>query len=244
MVLICLAGLAIGGRALWDAARSAVKADGCTFGSYNLDLNQAATASTMTSVVLRRGLPERAAVLVLGAALQESKLRNIPSGEGDRDSVGVLQQRPSQGWGKAAQLADVGYATGRFLDALVKLPQWQTDTMANAIQDVQISAEGAAYAKHEDQAVAIADALTGKTAAGVTCNFKKPTAVAAASTVVSRLKLDLPVSEPTTSDKAIGVPGASWATAAWTSLSTTPPSWPARNSAWGPAGNHSSRQIT
>ena len=116
----------------------------------------------MVSVVIRRGLPERAAVLIIAAGLQESKLRNIPAGQGDRDSVGVLQQRPSQGWGTAAQLADVQYATGRFLDALVKLPNWQTDSMAVAIQDVQVSADGRAYAKHEAQATSISNALLGK----------------------------------------------------------------------------------
>ena len=120
VVVLAVAGLAVGGRVLWHSAQSAVRPDGCDFGSYHLDLDQAQVASTVVGVVLHRKLPERAAVLTLAAALQESKLRNLGPGEGDRDSVGILQQRPSQGWGTAAQIADVHYATGKFLDAVVQ----------------------------------------------------------------------------------------------------------------------------
>ncbi|MDQ1735047.1 MAG: hypothetical protein QOH56_1298, partial [Pseudonocardiales bacterium] len=116
VVLAVVAGLVVGGRALWNAARKATASNGCDYGSYNLTLSRAQNASTMVAVVIKRNLPERAAVLVLGAAMQESKLDNIPDGAGDRDSVGILQQRPSQGWGSAEQLANVAYATGKFLD--------------------------------------------------------------------------------------------------------------------------------
>jgi hypothetical protein len=215
VVALIIVGLAVGGRVLWQAARTAVASDNCTFGSYNVNLSRSQNAATMVSVVVSRGLPERAAVLVLGAALQESKLDNIAAGQGDRDSVGVLQQRPSQGWGTAAHLIDIHYATGRFLTALVKVPNWQNDTLANVVQAIQISADGAAYARHEAQAQTMADALTGKTPAGVSCQFGKPTAVASPTTVVKQLTSDLPVQSPTTSGTVIRVPGASWASAAW-----------------------------
>jgi hypothetical protein len=215
VVFAVILGLAIGGRALWRAAQTAIQSDGCQFGTYSTSLSRSQNAATMVSVVIKRGLPERAAVLVLGAALQESKLDNIPPGEGDRDSVGVLQQRPSQGWGSATRLSDVHYATGRFLDALVKIPHWQEDSLAVVVQAVQISADGSAYARHEPQAQAMADALMGVKPAGVTCRFDKPTAVAAPSTVVAQLAKDLPVTTPTISGQTIIVPGASWATAAW-----------------------------
>jgi hypothetical protein len=215
VVVIALVAGVIGAKALWNTLRAATKSDGCKFNSYTLGLSQSQVASTMVSVVIKRGLPERASVLILGAALQESKLRNIPSGQGDRDSVGVLQQRPSQGWGTAEQLADVHYATGKFLDALIKVPNWQNDTLAAAIQAVQISADGQAYAKHEAQATAISDVLMGKSPAGVSCTFGKPSKVAAPATVVTQLTTDLPVSPPTVSGKSIQVKGASWATTAW-----------------------------
>jgi hypothetical protein len=215
VVAIAATAAIVGAKALWRAARSVTKSDGCSFDTYHLDLGQSQVASTMVSVVIKRGLPERAAVLIIGAGLQESKLRNIPAGQGDRDSVGVLQQRPSQGWGTAAQLSDITYATGRFLDALVKLPNWQTDSMAVAIQDVQISADGQAYAKHEAQATSISNALLGKAAAGVSCSFGKPSAVASANTVAGGLTKDLPVQLPAVAGNEIQVKGASWATAAW-----------------------------
>jgi hypothetical protein len=210
-----IAGLAIGGRALWRTARDAVRGNGCDFGSYRMSLSRSENAATMVSVVITRQLPERAAVLVLGAALQESKLDNLKDGQGDRDSVGVLQQRPSQGWGTAAQLSDVRYATGKFLDALVKVDGWQTESLATVVQKVQISADGSAYAKHEPEAQQLADSLTGVQPAGVRCEFDKPTAIAASSTVAAQLSQELPVSAPTVSGAVIEVPGAGWATAAW-----------------------------
>ena len=154
---VVLVAAVIGVRAVWHSF-TAASDTGCRFGQYSTDTDQASTAATMVGVVTTRGLPERAAVLVLAAGLQESKLRNIPAGQGDRDSIGVLQQRPSQGWGKPAQLADVRYATGAFLDKLVKVRSWQTRPLATVVQAVQISADGSAYAPHEPEATAIADA--------------------------------------------------------------------------------------
>jgi hypothetical protein len=215
VVIAAVAGLALGGRALWHSFQSAVRSDGCDFGSYNLDLDQAQIASTVVGVVLTRRLPERAAVLTLAAAIQESKLRNIPAGEGDRDSVGILQQRPSQGWGSAAQIADVRYATGKFLDAVVKVPNWQEDSLATVVQSVQFSADGSAYSRHEQQAQQIADALVGVAPAGVNCRFDKPSQVATGAAVAASLATNLPVATPSAVGRTINVPGAGWATSAW-----------------------------
>jgi hypothetical protein len=213
--VVVLAAGALGLRALWNSASSHFTAEGCTVGPYDVDTSQAAVASTMVGVVTRRSLPERAAVLALAAGLQESKLRNLSSGEGDRDSVGVLQQRPSQGWGSEAQLGDVRFATGAFLDALVKVPHWQELDLAEAVQDVQISADGRAYAQHESEAQALTDALMGKRPAAISCSFKKPAVVARAATVASQVSRDLPVNRPTTKESTVRVAGASWQTAAW-----------------------------
>jgi hypothetical protein len=201
--------------ALWNSAKSHLTEDQCTVSSYDLDPDQAAVASTMVGVVTTRALPERAAVLVLAAGLQESKLRNLPPKAGDRDSVGVLQQRPSQGWGTEAQLNDLHFATGAFLDAVVKLPKWQTMDLAEAVQAVQISADGSAYRQHEPEAQALADALTGKRPAAITCSFRKPTAVAAVAAVAAKVRDDLPVNPPSTTARTVSVPGAGWQTAAW-----------------------------
>lgn len=215
IVLVLAVGAAIGIRALWDAAKVHLDAHSCTVGVWDLDPTQAAVASTMVGVVTTRALPERAAVLVLAAGLQESKLRNLPPDAGDRDSVGVLQQRPSQGWGTPTQLNDVHYSTGAFLDALIKVPNWQTLDLAVAVQDVQVSADGGAYAQHADEAQALADALTGKQPAAITCSFDAPSQVTPVATVAQQLQADLPVNAPATSGLDVSVPGASWQTAAW-----------------------------
>src|SRR3954452_169194 len=90
-----------GRRGLWEAAKQHFASDTCTVGGFDVDPEQAAVAATVVGAVPQSdiGHSRRATVLVLAAGLQESKLTNIPPGEGDRDSVGVLQQRPSQGWG-------------------------------------------------------------------------------------------------------------------------------------------------
>ncbi|MCU1657279.1 MAG: hypothetical protein JWO57_1935 [Pseudonocardiales bacterium] len=214
MVLVFLVVAVVVIRALWNTTKP-LGYDHCTVGTYEVDPNQAAIASRMVGVVTARSMPERAAVLVLAAGLQESKLRNLPPNAGDRDSVGVLQQRPSQGWGSNAQLQDVQFATGAFLDALVKVTKWQTLNLAVAIQDVQISADGSAYAQHEGEAQALADALTGKQPAAITCSFGKPTTVASVATVAADVANELPVNTPSTAGATVSVPGAAWQTAAW-----------------------------
>jgi hypothetical protein len=222
-VLVLIAAVGVGAvfgvRKLVDLADTHYTYDHCTIGAYELDLDQALVTAQMVGAVSKYtpALPEHATVLVLAAGLQESKLRNLRPGEGDRDSVGVLQQRPSQGWGggDAAKLNDVGEATREFLDALVKVHGWQQMSLADAIQAVQISADGSAYAQHEDEATVLADAFGGHVPAAVTCEFQKPTVVASAAKVAAQVSAQLPVGAPTTSGRTVSVPGAAWQTVAW-----------------------------
>jgi hypothetical protein len=215
VVVLVVAAAAFGLRELWNSAQTHLAANECDVSTFSVDNGQAAVAATMVSVVVTRGLPERAAVLTLAAGLQESKLRNLAPGDGDRDSVGVLQQRPSQGWGTEAQLNDLHYATGAFLDALLKVPNWQTEPLADAVQAVQISADGSAYAQHEALAQSLSDALTGVTPAGITCKFPKASGADSAAAVSAALLADLPVKTPSVVEKTVSVPQASWTTAAW-----------------------------
>lgn len=222
IVLVAAVALGVGAWGLskvWEVAKKQLASDVCTIGAYDLDPDQAAVASTMVGAVTKYpgNLPERAAVLVLAAALQESKLRNLAPGEGDRDSVGVLQQRPSQGWGggSAARLTDVGEATKEFLDELVTVDGWKTIPLAEAVQAVQISADGSAYAQHEQEAKSIADALEGRRPAGISCSFDKPTKVAGTAKVAAQVHDQLGVATPTTAGRTVRVPGAHWQTAAW-----------------------------
>src|SRR3954451_20283689 len=222
--VLVVVGVAIGAgfglHSLWTTAKSHLAADNCSIGSYDLEPDQASVASTMVGAVTRYrvNLPERAAVLALAAGLQESKLRNLAPGEGDRDSVGVLQQRPSQGWGGGdpARLNDVGEATKEFLDRLVKVPHWRTLPLAEAVQAGQISADGSLYAQHEAEPKVLADALQGRTAAGISCEFQKPTKVASAATVAAQARKQLGITSPAAADAlTVRAPGARWQTVAW-----------------------------
>ena len=124
-------------------------------------------ASTINAVGLARGVPDQARVIALAAAWQESSLRNRP--DGDRDSVGLFQQRPSQGWGTVEQILDPVYASGKFYDALLKVPGWQDMSLAQAAQAVQYSGYPDAYAKWEPQATTLARGLGGSVTVKLGC---------------------------------------------------------------------------
>jgi hypothetical protein len=134
-----------------------------------VDLEQGRWASLMAAVAQRRGLPPRATTIAIATAFQESKIHNIDYG--DRDSVGLFQQRPSQGWGTVDQIMDPRYATGAFYDALVKIDGYESMVINDAAQRVQRSGFPQAYAQHEDYARALASALRGYSPARFTCQI-------------------------------------------------------------------------
>jgi len=115
--------------------------------------------ATIVGVVKGRELPLRAGVVAVATAMQESLLHNIDYG--DRDSLGLFQQRPSQGWGTREQILDPVYSTGKFLDGLVALGDWRALPLTVAAQQVQRSAFPDAYAKWEQQAAELVAAATG-----------------------------------------------------------------------------------
>ncbi|MEE1927730.1 hypothetical protein V1J52_05910 [Streptomyces sp. TRM 70351] len=134
---------------------------------YELEPEMARNAATIEAVAAARGLPERAVTIALATAMQESALRNI--GHGDRDSVGLFQQRPSQGWGTVEEIMDPVYAAGKFYDHLVEVPGYTRLPLTVAAQRVQRSGFPQAYAKHEPQAGQLTAALTGRAAASLHC---------------------------------------------------------------------------
>lgn len=148
---------------------------GCDAGTaaqnFDLDTSQAAIASLIAGVAARHHLPQRALTIAYATALQESDLENLDYG--DRDSVGVFQQRPSQGWGTTAQIENPVYATTRFFGALVKVPKYTKLPIDVAAQDVQHSADGSAYEQYDYVAAEFATAFTSR--GGVWCWYT-PTA--------------------------------------------------------------------
>lgn len=157
----------------------------------DLDLEQAGNASIITAVAVDRGLPARAVSIALAAAFQESKLYNLQYG--DRDSLGLFQQRTSQGWGKPSQILDPWYSSGRFYDALQLVNGYQHMRITVAAQRVQRSGYPEAYAAHAADARALASALTGYSPHDFTCVVHTP-ASGTPTRVVSDLRNGLSVS--------------------------------------------------
>ncbi|WP_078883780.1 heavy metal transporter [Streptomyces sp. NRRL S-340] len=136
-------------------------------GAYEFTPEQAVNAATIAAVGTGRGMPERAVTIALATALQESGLRNVD--HGDRDSRGLFQQRPSQGWGTAKEIMDSAYAAGMFYEHLTKVRDYTRLPLTVAAQRVQRSGFPQAYARHERDATLLSAALTGRAAATLTC---------------------------------------------------------------------------
>ena len=134
---------------------------------WDLTTEQAENATIISAVAVRRGLPARAASIALATAYQESKLRNLD--HGDRDSVGLFQQRPSQGWGTVEQIRRPVYAVTQFYDALQQVDGYRTMRITEAAQRVQRSGYPEAYQDHAEDGRALASALTGNSPAGFSC---------------------------------------------------------------------------
>jgi hypothetical protein len=190
---------------------------------------------------MSKGLPDHAVTIALATSLQESKLRNLTYG--DLDSVGLFQQRPSQGWGTRRQILDPVYAASAFYDRLVHVNGWAALPVTEAAQSVQLSAAPTAYAPWESEARALAIALTGEQPASFSCRISSfagrrpaPTALAAAiQTETGSSLLGTPL------DLKIGWQVASWAVAhAWQYHIATVRfggwTWSASSGAWAPTG--------
>ena len=166
--------------------RCTATVDGTTWG---LAPDQADNAALIVATTVRRDLPDRAATVGLATAIQESKLRNLNYGHAD--SLGLFQQRPSQGWGTPEQVTDPVYATDTFFDHLVQVPGWEDLPVTEAAQAVQRSAYPDAYADHESSARTWASGLTGHSPTAVSCTLTDPEGVGSAEALADRIVRDL-----------------------------------------------------
>jgi hypothetical protein len=128
---------------------------------------QVANARIIVTIGDQRKVPAEAKVIAVATALQESRLRNLRGG--DRDSIGLFQQRPSQGWGTPRQLSDPAYQTQKFYDKLLAIHGWRRMRVTEAAQAVQISAFPEAYAKHETAATRLVGTLSAAAPAASSC---------------------------------------------------------------------------
>ncbi|MEU1813006.1 M23 family metallopeptidase [Micromonospora aurantiaca (nom. illeg.)] len=172
--VLCCCGGGIAGGIAFTFSQTAASADVC--GSTDsvdpdqplptvddLTAEQTRNAATIVQVGQRLTVPPRGWVIAVATALQESGLRNLGhlGDANDHDSLGLFQQRPSQGWGSPAQVMDPVHASTEFYQKLMTIDGWETMPLTVAAQKVQVSAYPDAYAKHEPLATAVVNALTG-----------------------------------------------------------------------------------
>jgi len=169
--------------------------------SPDLTGEQTVHATTILTVAQQMQLPTRAAVIAIATALQESRLRNL--NHGDLDSLGLFQQRPSQGWGDtptgpgdhrtpAQRITDPTYAATAFYTHLKAIDGWQNLDLTVAANDVQKSGHPRAYTHWEPLATRIVAALSAQTCLDGVSLVGSPTAAAATAIAYARAQLGLP----------------------------------------------------
>jgi cell wall-associated NlpC family hydrolase len=115
-----------------------------------LDSGQQSIVAMIISIGKQRNLPSLGWQVAIQAGMQESGLHNDAGG--DRDSAGIFQMRPSQGWGTYQQVTDPTYAIGKFYDVLTGVPNWQQQQPGADAQAVERSAFPLAYNNWQDMA--------------------------------------------------------------------------------------------
>jgi hypothetical protein len=200
---------------------------------FTLTPDQAQNAAIIAAVGVHRGMPDHAVTIALATALQESHLMNLPYG--DRDSLGLFQQRPSQGWGTPVQILDPAYAAAAFYAHLLQVPGWVSLSVTQAAQLVQSSASPEAYAQWEPEARALAIATTGERPAALTCQLNgfggaKPDRGALAAAATAELG---PGALTRPSSTKAGWQAAAWAVAHAYNYHLTSVSFDGRQWTWG-----------
>jgi hypothetical protein len=222
VLVVVLAVVAGVGLAFWRGSGPLPDPEGCkaALGGHTvtLDTEQAQNASLIAAVGVRRGLPARAVSIALATAYQESKIRNLTSG--DRDSIGLFQQRPSQGWGSVAEIRNPYYSINAFYDVLAKVGNYQSMRITDAAQKVQRSGYPEAYQGHAADARVLASVLTGYSPGGkFTCVVHEPTSKGSGVSVVRLVKRafgNVAIARTgTRQDVALTVSGATGERLAW-----------------------------
>ncbi|MGH3166930.1 MAG: C40 family peptidase [Trebonia sp.] len=192
-------GVALAGAAVESASPATASVTACaapTAGgkdqAASLSSVQVGNAQVIYDVSVSLGLPSQAAVIAIATAMQESTLINLPYGTAD--SLGLFQQRPSQGWGSPAQIMQPVYASTEFYDALVRVPGWQSLPLTVAAQDVQHSAYPEAYAQWRPLAETLVAEFSG---AAADCADDNGRGVPASGTTHLPTGFTLPAGTPT-----------------------------------------------
>jgi hypothetical protein len=190
-LVVALAVVVGVGVAFWRGSGPLPDPEGCRASvaghTVDLDPEQGRNATLIAAIGVRRGLPARAVSIAIATAYQESKIRNLTSG--DRDSLGLFQQRPSQGWGTRQEISDPYYSINAFYDVLSQIKNYQAMRITDAAQKVQRSGFPEAYQDHAPDARTLASVLTGYSPGGkFTCVVHQPTSAGSGDRVVRQVK--------------------------------------------------------
>jgi hypothetical protein len=146
-------------------------------------------AALVAATGVRRDMSTFASTIAVATAIQESGLRNLDYG--DRDSLGLFQQRASQGWGTEEQIQDPHYATNTFYRRLKNIDGWEQMRVTDAAQAVQRSGFPEAYEEHAAEGAAWAGAVRGETPfAAIDCDLDAADSVNTAQAFVERIEAD------------------------------------------------------
>jgi len=156
----------------------------------NLSAAQLGNAQIIAEVGISMGVSAPGETIAIATALQESGLRNL--NYGDRDSLGLFQQRPSQGWGSPAQILTPTYAARQFYSRLVQVPGLRSMSTTDAAQAVQRSGLPDAYAKWENEAEALATSFTSR----LKCSSEDPSDVTVAAAAANAADYHIPTGVP------------------------------------------------
>jgi hypothetical protein len=216
-----VAGL-LGYFALGHSPPSLVRPTACVAGpadqAIDLSVGQAGIAATIAAVADHRDMPARAVAIAYATALQESDLADLHYG--DRDSVGIFQQRPSEGWGSDREIENPVYATTRFFEALAAVPGYRHLAISAAAQAVQRSADGSAYAQYATMGSELAKAFTGAVPHAVWCSYGSPVGKPSLTTARKELtaafgRLPARLSGDPAVTVAVSSTEQGWAVASW-----------------------------
>lgn len=136
-------------------------------GQYEMTIDQTENAATVGGVAFSLNMPRQAVTVAYATVWQESTFYNVEYG--DRDSLGLFQQRPSQEWGEPEEILDPVQSSRSFYYALADIEGWRELPVHEAAQQVQRSADGWAYDQHEDLSERMSEALVGDLGPMVTC---------------------------------------------------------------------------
>lgn len=133
----------------------------------NLTAEQKANAQIIVEEGVKAGVGIKGVTIALATAFQESGLRNL--NYGDRDSLGLFQQRPVSGWGTPKEIRDpvlsarafYGVAKHTNNPGLTDVEGWQDMQVTVAAQRVQASGYPTAYAKWTEASKKLAQQMVG-----------------------------------------------------------------------------------